>query len=230
MVATAANVQFAMQELLAEFEAESGISVAMTVSSSGKLTAQILQGAPYDVFLSANLKYPDTLIAQGLALPPNRTYARGALVLWTMRQDIDLGPSLMELTLPDHQKIAVANPRNAPYGAQSIRVLENTGLRSAWEDQLIFGESISQTNQFIVSGAAAVGFTAKSVVRSPDMAGKGRWIPIPDSLYQPIDQGVVLTKYGQENHPIAAKAFLDFLFSDTAQAIFRNYGYTPPSD
>lgn len=229
MIATAANVQFAMQELAAAFTAQSGIPVETTVSSSGKLTAQIIQGAPYDLLLSANLKYPDTLIARDQAIPPNRTYARGALVLWTTRDlAVERGLELLD-DLPG-ESIAVANPRNAPYGTQSIQVLERTNRLQALRDQLIFGESISQTNQYIVSGAAAIGFTAKSVVRSPEMSEKGRWTDVPDSLYQPIAQGVVITRYGQENHPVAARAFLEFLFSDDAQAIFRSYGYQLPAE
>jgi len=229
MIATAANVQFAMRELAEAFTAQSGVPVETTVSSSGKLTAQIIQGAPYDLLLSANLKYPDTLIARQQAVPPNRTYARGALVLWTTR-DLNVKQGLELLNNLPGEKIAVANPRNAPYGAQSIQVLQRTGQFAALRSQLIFGESISQTNQYIVSGAAAIGFTAKSVVRSPEMNEKGRWVDVPDSLYQPIAQGVVVTRYGQENHPVAARAFLEFLFSDDARAIFRSFGYQLPSE
>jgi len=228
VVATAANVQFAMTELEKAFEARSDYQIDPVVSSTGKLTVQIKQGAPYDLLIAANRKYPESLIASGDAQGPVRIYALGSLVLWTTRDLlIGLGMSLLDELAPK-DKIAVANPENAPYGTESIRALRARGQLDRLQSQLIYGESIAQTNQYIVSGAAAVGFTARSVVLSPNMEEKGQWITVPDNLYEPIQQGVVATSYGVENHPEAVQAFLEFLFSAEAQTIFRNYGYTIP--
>lgn len=228
VVATAANVQFAMAELEKAFEARTDYEVDAVVSSTGKLTAQITQGAPYDLLIAANLKYPESLIASGDARGPVQIYALGSLVLWTTRDlPIGLGMSLLD-ELGPRDKIAVANPENAPYGTETIRALGARGQFGRLQPQLIYGESIAQTNQYIVSGAAAVGFTAKSVVLSPNMEDKGQWITVPDNLYEPIQQGVVATSYGVENHPEAVQAFLEFLFSAEGQTIFRDYGYTVP--
>ncbi len=228
VVATAANVQFAMADLEKAFEASTDYQIDAVVSSTGKLTAQIVQGAPYDLLIAANQKYPESLIERGDAQGPVRTYALGSLVLWTTRDlSIGLGMSLLD-ELPPGDKIAIANPENAPYGTESIRALRARGQYDRLQSQLIYGESIAQTNQYIISGAAAVGFTAKSVVLSPNMEEKGQWITVPDNLYEPIKQGVVATTYGMENHPEAVQAFLEFLFSAEAQTIFRNYGYTVP--
>jgi len=228
VVATAANVQFAMADLEKAFEARTDFEIDAVVSSTGKLTAQIRQGAPYDLLIAANRKYPESLIASGDARGPVQTYALGSLVLWTTRDlPIGLGMSLLDELGPG-EKIAVANPENAPYGTESIRALRARGQFDRLQSQLIYGESVAQTNQYIVSGAAAVGFTAKSVVLSPNMEEKGQWITVPDNLYEPIRQGVVATSYGMENHPEAVQAFLEFLFSAEGQTIFRDYGYTVP--
>jgi len=228
VVATAANVQYAMADIEKTFESRTDYEIDAVVSSTGKLTAQIRQGAPFDLLIAANRKYPESLISSGDALGPVRIYALGTLVLWTTRDlSIGLGMSLLDELNPG-DKIAVANPENAPYGTESIRALRARGQFDRLQKQLIYGESIAQTNQYIVSGAAAIGFTAKSVVLSPNMEEKGQWITVPDNLYEPIQQGVVATSYGLENHPEAVQAYLEYLFSAEAQTILRNYGYTVP--
>jgi molybdate transport system substrate-binding protein len=227
-VAAAANVQFAMKELVQAFESvHPQIKVETVVSSSGKLTAQILEGAPYDLLVSANMKYPEYLLAQKVAVGGAKVYAYGILVAWSLTgNQVRFTPEY--LLSEKVTKVAVANPRNAPYGVQAINYLKHYGVFEAVEPKLVYGESIAQTNQYITSEAVDVGLTAKSVVLSPDMKGKGRWLELPVNSYIPIEQGVVMTKYGQTHHPRASLSFYTFLFSDAAAAIFEQYGYQLP--
>ncbi|SFW66683.1 molybdate transport system substrate-binding protein [Sinomicrobium oceani] len=220
-VATAANMKFAMQPLLADFTEKTGVECEMIVGSSGKLTAQIREGAPYDIFVSADMKYPQTLYEEGVAKAPPEIYAYGRLILWSVNGAI---PALTALPHPDVGHIALANPRNAPYGAAAVAVLKHYGIWDTVQDKLVYGESISQTNHFIMSGAATVGFTALSVVRSPDIEGKGRYI-IPDpETYPPIAQGVVLIPQ-PDTDPEQAGKFYDYLFSPEARKVLKDFGY-----
>ncbi len=226
-VAVAANVQFAFEELRAAFKHESGIDVQTIIGSSGKLTAQVKAGAPYDVFLSANMAYPRTLYKAGLATSEPKVYAYGTLVLWTL-SDVDVSRGLPVLTEPRVRQIAIANPKLAPYGREAMRALAFYHLTKAVKPKLVFGESISQVNQYIYSRAADAGLTAKSVVLSPKMHGQGHWVEVPQESYSPIAQGVVIVKHGQDTHPKAAQRFLQFLSSEPARAILRRYGYGLP--
>jgi molybdate transport system substrate-binding protein len=223
-IAAAANVQFAMEELKTVFEKQKKRSVALIIGSSGKLTAQITQGAPYDVFVSADVEYPKNLIDAGKAQAPVQVYAFGTLVLWTTKK-IDLKPGLEVLKDSKIEKIALANPRNAPYGEAAMLVLEKKGLLPAVKAKLIIGESIAQTNQYILSGACDVGITAQSSVLAQPTLGKGSWVPIDTLLYHPIAQGAVVTEYGHQHAPEAAKQFLAFLKSSKAKAILKRNGY-----
>jgi molybdate transport system substrate-binding protein len=227
IVATAANVQFAMRELEQSFEDSAGINVEVVISSSGKLTAQIRQGAPYDLLLSANMKYPQTLYQDGWATTPPEVYALGSLVLWTLK-DLELQEDLSFLKDPEIDKIAIANPRNAPYGEQAFRAFDFFDIHESLKSKLIYGENIASTNQYILSRACDVGLTAKSVVLSPEMEGRGQWVEVPGGAYDSIKQGVIITKHGQSEHGAASRRFYDFLFSATAAAIFERYGYSIP--
>ena len=228
-IAVAANVQFAMEEIGQVFERETGIEVETIIGSSGKLTAQIMEGAPFDIFLSADMKYADALFSSQMAAHAPVVYAYGALVAWTFQENISLDDlSTLLLDAERIKKIAIANPRSAPYGEQTLNLFSKLGILEAVSLRLIYGESIAQTNQYINSGAADLGFTAKSIVLSPAMAGKGTWVSISPDLYAPIAQGVVITTRGQEHQKEAATRFLDFLFSEPVQDIFRKYGYEVP--
>ena len=221
-IAVAANMQFAMEELTKAFTEESGIRCQTSVSSSGKLTAQIQQGAPFDVFVSANMKYPNEIQNSGLASRPPKVYALGKLVLWSLRDGLE--PSLDNLKDPAIRHIALANPKVAPYGMAAEEAMKEHGLLPELQGKLVFGESIAQTNQFITTQSAEVGFTAMSVVLSPTLQGKGQWTPLSASLYSPIEQGVVLiNRKGRDNS--AAQAFYDFLSSAAAKAILQDFGY-----
>lgn len=221
-IATAANMQFAIKELTHVFTQQTGIKCTTIISSSGKLTAQIKEGAPYDVFISADLKFPEELYRNNLTNSKPATYAYGQLVLWTQKENLE--PSLEILSTDNIQHIALANPRTAPYGQAAIEILKYNHLLQALKSKLVYGESIAQTNQFIHSQAAQIGFTAKSVVLSPQMKRQGRWIDLDTNSYTPIAQGVVLLK-NKETQQAGAKQFHDFLFSATAKEILSNFGY-----
>ena len=229
-IATAANVQFAMRELKNEFIKETGINTVVIIGSSGQLTAQIKQGAPYDVFISADMKYPLNLFKDKFAVDVPKVYASGTLVIWTIKKGIKLGDHLRELLGNDIRKIAAANPKTAPYGEASIEALKYFGIYNDVKDKLVFGESIAPTNQFILSKAADIGFTAKSVVMSPSMKGKGIWKEVNSKAYKQIEQGCVILKYGFMNHKKEAEKFYKFLFSDKAKNILLKYGYNVSED
>lgn len=227
VIAVAANVQFAAQEMKQVFEQKNDATLELIISSSGKLTAQMLQGAPYDVFISADMKYPDSLYANGFATAPPRVYALGALVLWSC-SDVPVSDDLSMLQSENVRKIAIANPATAPYGEQTVRLLRHYNLYHAVESKLVYGESIAQTNQYITSGAADVGFTAKSIVLAPPMQGKGEWLEMDAAAYEPIRQGAVVTTHGAEQHPETSEAFVAFLFGNDGRAILEKYGYQLP--
>ncbi len=226
-VAVAANVQYVFDDLRRAFKAESGHELQPIFNSSGKLAAQILLGAPFDVFLSADMVLPERLYAEGKAVTQPRVYAQGLLVLWTTK-DLDLTHWQQLLISASIQRIALANPRLAPYGEQSMKLLHTLGVDESLKAKLVFGESIAQTNQYIHSGVADLGFTAKSVVISVEMAGQGRWISLPQEAYTPIAQGAVLLAYGQQHHRLAAQAFYQFMFGTKARAILTQAGYAVP--
>ena len=226
-VAVAANVKYAFDDLAAEFKKETGVEAKGVFGSSGKITAQIKNGAPFDVFISADMEFPQALYQDKLATTAPRIYANGVLVLWTLNP-LDLGKGMQVLVDPAVQKIAVANPKLAPYGREAIRALEYFKLRASVEQKLIYGESIAQVNQYIDAKAVEIGFTAKSVVLAPEVNGKGKWIEVPKESYEPIAQSVVILKHGSETHAESAKKFLDFLFSHKGRTIFEKYGYVLP--
>jgi molybdate transport system substrate-binding protein len=227
MVAVAANVKYAFEALSTAFTSETGITVKNATSSSGKLTAQITHGAPFDLFLSADMKYPEKLYQDGLAVTKPKIYANGTLVLWTMKE-IDLSTGIAAMSSSNITKIAIANPKLAPYGAQAIRAMQYYKLDAAIKPKLIFGESISQVNQYIDSKSVDAGFTAKSVVVSPLLEGKGNWIALPKESYQPIQQGMVILRHGQSENNHATRKFYEFMSSAKAQAILIKFGYTLP--
>ena len=226
-VAVAANVKFVFDELKAEFKKTSGIDANGVFASSGKINAQIKSGAPYDVFMSADMAFPEALYREGYALAAPKVYARGVLVLWTL-QPLDLTQGISVLNNPAVKKVAMANPRLAPYGAEAMRALEHFKLRAAVEPRLIYGESIAQVNQYIDMQAADIGFTAKSVVLAPKMQGRGKWIELPRDSYLPIEQGIVMLKHGNETNPLAARKFMEFMASANARAILEKFGYILP--
>ncbi len=219
-VAVAANAQFVSEALATEFKRTTGITAEMIVGSSGKLTAQIEQGAPFDVFLSADTKYPQALYDKGLTTQKPKTYALGVMVLWTIK---DIRPSLPILARSQVKKIAIANPELAPYGQAAMECLKVNRISGLLKDKLVIGESIAQVNQYLLTGAVEAAFTARSVVMDPELKDKGNWTVIDPRTYHPMRQGVVILKNAANPEP--AQKFYDFLFSDAAKKIFEQYGY-----
>lgn len=226
-VAVAANVKFVFDELREEFKKSTGIDANGVFASSGKINAQIRSGAPFDVFMSADMEFPEALYKEGLAIAPPGVYAQGVLVLWTLHP-YDLTQGMKVLTNADVKKIAMANPKLAPYGREAIRALDYYKLRGEVESKLIFGESIGQVNQYIDTQAVEIGFTAKSVVLAPQMQGRGKWVEVPKTSYQPIEQGIVVLKHGAETNAASAKRFMEFMASSKARNILEKFGYILP--
>ncbi|MFL5729648.1 MAG: molybdate ABC transporter substrate-binding protein [Cytophagaceae bacterium] len=223
MVAVAANAQYAMKEIEKQYEKETGKDIELVIGSSGKLTAQIRERAPFDIFLSADMHYPEVLQKEGLTMYEPKIYGYGSLVLWTCKE-IDL-LNMNVLLLPEVKVIAMANPKVAPYGEAAIEVMNYYKLYEKAEPKLVYGESISQVNQYVSSKAADLGFTAKSVVLSPEMQGKGKWMELDKKSYKPIAQGAVLLKASKERSAADAEAFYNYLYSEKARKIFKKYGY-----
>ena len=169
------------------------------------------------------MKYPNNLFEKGLTLTKPKIYAHGKLVLWTMKDD--LTPSIQQLENNQIKHIALANPKTAPYGNASIEVLNHFKIFQKLSSKLVYGESIAQVNQFVNSQVADIGFTSKSVVLSPKMIDRGKWVELNDSIYQPIAQGIVCIKNDSDKEKSALN-FSDFLFSQKGKEILNTFGYS----
>lgn len=223
-VATAANMQFAMEEIKSAFKSLTGIEVKPIYNASGKLTAQIKNGAPFDVFVSADMGYPDSLLKWGYATSKAKTYAYGVLVIWSAK-GIDLTKGLSVLSQPEIRKIAIGDLTSTVYGPAAVAMLKKVHLYDILKDKFVFGENISQVAQYIVTQSADIGFNAKSVVIAEQMRGKGVWAEVDSTLYDPIAQGAVILKYGNDFNPVASRQFFDFLSSKEVREILVRFGY-----
>ncbi len=221
-VAAAANLSYALEDINLAFEKKTGIKIQMSTASSGKLTAQIQNGAPYEIFLSANKKYPSYLYENGFALNKPEKICSGVLVLWTTK-DINIDPNLKNLSLLKIETIAIANPQNAPFGMAAIESLKSLNIYKYFESKIIYTENVSQISQYVVNQNADIGFTSKSIVLSTQLKDKGKWIELSDTLHKPLSEYVILTKSAENNK--SAKQYYHFLFSDEAQNIFEENGY-----
>jgi molybdate transport system substrate-binding protein len=220
-IAVAANMQYTIDELIETFEDETGINCEVVIGSSGKLTAQIMERAPFHLFISADMKYPQRLFESGLTTSEPVSYAFGRLILWKPVSHDSLDISM--LSRPDVRNIAIPNPKLAPYGKAAEQVLDHWFDDVSVEQKLVYGESVSQTNQFILTGAAQVGITAQSVIKSPQMPSDGQWFLIDKSLHEPIEQGLVIIRSGKKENESAR--FRDFMLSSNGQEILMKYGY-----
>lgn len=222
-VAVAANFTATMKQIATAFTRDTGNKVLLSFGSTGSLYAQIRNGAPYDVFLAADARRPQLLEQAGLAVPGSRfSYAIGRLVLWSARPDlIDARGEVLERG--DFARLAIANPRTAPYGAAAKQVLEQLGLWARLQPRIVRGENIAQTHQFVASGSAELGFVALSqVAQTP---GGSRWV-VPEKLYTPIHQQAVLLKRSADQPP--ARALMAYLKGPAAQRIIHDFGYATP--
>jgi molybdate transport system substrate-binding protein len=222
-VAVASNFAATARDIAARFAEQSDYDIRITAASTGKLYAQIVNGAPFDVLLAADAERPQRLERSGAGVPGTRfTYALGALVLWS-RQVEDCRAALHG---DDGGRIAIANPETAPYGAAAKSFLQRSGLWESLRGRLVVGENIGQTLQFAASGNAELGFIARSQLQAPSLPAASCSWPIPDTMHAPIDQQAILLQRGAAS--AGAKSFLAFLRGDAGRAIIRRHGYSLP--
>jgi molybdate transport system substrate-binding protein len=236
-IAAASDLTAALANLTPEFEKESGIHVNISLGSSGNFFAQIQNGAPFDLFLSADQSYPQKLEQAGLAEPGTLlTYARGKLVLWIPADSplhfaVDkngiLTGDLNPLLSPSVQRIAIANPAYAPYGRAAEAVLQHYGIYEQVKPRLVLGENISQTAQFGQSGNAQAAFIAMALAVTPEMRRNGRFVVLPQDSYPPLDQAAVVLRSSRQK--MEARRFLEFLQSPEARKILREFGFEVPA-
>jgi molybdate transport system substrate-binding protein len=227
-VAAAADLQFVFQEVSARFQKETGFTVGLTFGSSGNFFSQIQNGAPFDIFFSADVDYPAKLEAAGLVEPGTLSrYATGRIVLWVRRgSPIDINQGLRTLTDARVRKISIADPEHAPYGRAAVAALRHEKVYDKVRDRFVLGENISQAAQFVESGNADIGILALSLVLAPPLKTEGLYSEIPVSFYPAIDQAVVILKSSKQKD--VARQFLSFLKRPEIAEFMRSNGLTVP--
>ncbi len=227
-VAAASDLRWALEDLRAIYEKDHlGTKIAVTYGSSGNFHAQLLNQAPFDLFLSADVSYPENLVQRGFGLKDSLfIYGIGRVVLWVPNASPvkveKLG--LTALKQPIVKKIALANPKHAPYGRAAEAAIRKAGMWEELQDKLVLGENISQTAQFTQSGAADIGFIAFSLVIAGPMKDRGRWWMIPQEDHPLIEQGGVILTWAQD--PVLARGFRDFMMSPSGLGIMQRYGFS----
>jgi molybdate transport system substrate-binding protein len=231
-VAAASDLRYAMDELVAAYGAvRPGTAVTVTCGSSGQLFAQIGQGAPFDLFFSADVEYPRRLEGAGLATPGStRAYADGRLVVW-VREDSPIDVERLGLAAvldPAAARVAIANPLHAPYGRAAEAALASAGLRDAVQPRLVVGENVTQAAQFAASGAADVALIALSLAIAPPLEGRGRFALVPRTAHPAIRQGAVILDSATD--PRSAADFLDLVLGPDGWSVLERYGFEPPQE
>ncbi len=237
-IAAAADLQFAMQDIADRFQKETGKTVKLIYGSSGNFYQQLKNGAPFDIFFSANLDYAKNLEAAGLTERGSYyQYAKGKIVIWVPKDSklevssglqVLLNPVLLNSVLlnPAVKRIAIANPQHAPYGQAAVAAMQKEQIYEKVRDKLVLGENISQAASFVVSGSADVGIVALSLALSPNMKDKGRYAEIPADEYPPIEQACVILKSSKDKE--AAKEFLAFFKKPAMGDVLKSYGFDVP--
>jgi molybdate transport system substrate-binding protein len=221
-VAASANLQSIIKVLGKDFKQKTGITIEPIVGSSGNLTTQMKNGAPYDVFLSADMSFPETLFKEGFSTKKPVVYTLGNLIICST-QDIGF-ENWDRLLMTDRiKKIAVANPTIAPYGKAAEEALKGKGILNDIKSKIVYGESISQINTYITTGVVDLGFTTQALVKDPANKTKLYWKVIDPKTYAPIEQGIILLKHADGNSD--AMKFYQYILSPTAKTIFAEYGY-----
>lgn len=227
-IAAAADLKFAMDEIVSGFKnTHPGNEVNVIYGSSGKFHTQIQQGAPYDLYFSADIAYPRELAKIGMASSEAKPYAFGRIVLWSNSMDA-AKMTLASLTDPKISRIAIANPKHAPYGKRAEEALRTSGLWDKLQPKLVFGENIAHSAQFVQTGNAQVGIIALSLAVNSELAKKGGYYLIPENLHNPLEQGYVITKRGADK-PLA-KQFADYMGSKPARSTMTKYGFVLPGE
>lgn len=229
-VAAAADLKFALDELVQEFQTEQpAIKVSVTYGSSGNFYAQLQNQAPFDLFFSADIQYPQKLAAAGLAWETNVfTYGVGRIVVWTLTNaPVDVEKNGMQALLDAAvKKIAIANPEHAPYGKAAVAAMKSLKVYDQAAPRLVLGENIGQTAQFVQSGSADIGIIALSLAIAPQMRGAGRYWEIPLDDYPKMEQGGIILSGTKEVD--AARAFRDFVLGEHGRAVLKRYGFFLP--
>jgi molybdate transport system substrate-binding protein len=227
-VAAASDLQAVLPVIASQFEKDTGQPVRLTFGSSGNFYTQIQNGAPFDVFLSADIDYPRRLEGEGQAEPGSLyEYATGHIVLWTRTDSgIDVRPGLTVLTDARVRRVAIANPEHAPYGRAAVAALRHEQLYDRVQAKLVLGENISQAVQFAQSGNADVGIVALSLALAPTLKGSGTYVEIPESWYPPIEQAAIVLRSSQQK-PLARR-FIDYLKTPDSVRILQSYGFAVP--
>ena len=230
-VAAAADLKFAMDDLVGAFaKARPDIAVSVSYGSSGNFLSQISNGAPFDLFFSADIEYPRRLAEAGFA--PKGTeflYAVGRIVVWVRAASrIPVERGVGALVAPDVRRIAIANPRHAPYGRAAEAALRAAGVYEAVKGKLVFGENVAQTAQFVQSGAADAGIIALSLAIAPSLAKEGRYFEVPLDTYPRMEQGGIIV--GRARDPEGARAFRDFVLGSQGRATLNRYGFVLPGE
>ncbi|MBD1391207.1 molybdate ABC transporter substrate-binding protein [Neiella sp. HB171785] len=226
-VAVAANFYRPMQALASDFTERSGHQVSLSAGSTGKLYAQIINGAPFDVFIAADQARPKALVDNGRAKAASQlTVAIGQLVLWSADPELIAGPQQLQ---PDSaiSRLAIANPKSAPYGAAALTVMEHLGVKDYWSSRLVQGQNISHTYQYVSSGNATAGFVAASQVYHHGQLTSGSAWLVPESLHQPLKQDAVIINSAAQ--PQAAVELLNYFRSPAAKRIIESFGYQTQS-
>jgi molybdate transport system substrate-binding protein len=225
-VAAAADLKFAMDEILSTFrQANPNDKVEIVYGSSGKLQTQIQQGAPFDLYFSADIAFAQTLVQNGFAATPAKPYARGRLVLWSASQDATK-MTLNSLAGAKITRVAIANPQHAPYGNRAQEALRAAGLWEKVAPKLVYGDNIAHTAQFVQTGNAQVGVIALSLALSPELSAQGGYSLVPSQLHQPLEQGFIITRRAADN--LLARRLADYMDSPTARAVMGRYGFELP--
>ena len=226
VVAAAADLSSALKEISETFEKKTGVTVKLSFGASGALTQQIQNGAPFDVFFSADMDYPKHLIELGDADSASLyQYAVGKLVLWVPADSpLKLDQGMKILLDPSVKKIAIANPQHAPYGRAAVAVLKHYGLYDQLSSRLVLGENVSQAAQFVESGNAQAGFVALAHAIAPGMQSKGKYLEVPADAYAPLAQGVVVLS--KAAHKKEATEFLEYIKSSDVASVFVKYGFS----
>lgn len=224
LIAAASDLQFALDSIVKSFQSRHEGKIDVVFGSSGKLFEQISNGAPFDMYFSADIDYPKALQEKKLTSSEIYIYGVGRLVLWSKKID-PAEKGIHSLLLPSVRKVAVANPRHAPYGRKAVETLDFYKVHERIKTKLVYGENISQTAQFVTSGAADMGLIALSLALSPNMQReKGKYYLIPMESHQQLTQGAVITQRGKDNK--LAAAFMAFIKSETAVSVLSHYGFT----
>lgn len=226
-IAGAADLRYALDEVIKAYkQTHPKAAIVVNYGSSGTAFQQILNGAPYDIFFSADIRYPQKLEEQGLTVTAPKLYAIGYIVVWSNQVDVSEG--LNALLNPKVSKIAIANPAHAPYGKRAVESMRHYKIYDKVQPKLIFGDNVSQAAQFVQTGNAEIGILALSLACSPAMRDKGKYTLIDHTSHSPLEQAYVILKRAKNNQE--AYSFTEFVASPAARAIFKAYGFRLPDE